>query len=206
MQAVADAVGREGVEGLGAVAGLEQEGPPSATWAEGGGEVAGLAGEHQRRQRGELLEARLERRPRRATPAAARPARSRHDEGAQVSLMRQSLAARGARGAKRLPDWPETSIGRPRRAGRPIGQEAGRAGGATASVAGTVGVSLRLRPSCTGPGAVRHPYLTRISRASGFSQAASLRARASSRTAVTARFTSRRAASAVTPSVSPTSR
>ena len=38
------------------------------------------------------------------------------------------------------------------------------------------------------------------------SQAASLRARASSRTAVTARFTSRRAASAVTPSVSPTSR
>ena len=48
LQPVADAVGGEGVEGLGAVAGLEQEGPAVGDLAEGGGEVAGLAGEHQR--------------------------------------------------------------------------------------------------------------------------------------------------------------
>jgi hypothetical protein len=53
----------------------------------------------------------------------------------------------------------KTSIDRPRRAGRPIGQEAGRAGGATASGAGTVGVSPRafILYRCA---AVRYPYFT----------------------------------------------
>ena len=54
---------------------------------------------------------------------------------------------------------PKASIGRPRRAGRPIGQEAGRAGGATASSAGAVGVPLRCRPSCTAWRGIRHRKL-----------------------------------------------
>ena len=93
----------------------------------------------------------------------------------------------------------EKSIGRPKWAGRPIGQEAGRAGGATASRTGPVDMALRflhLVPVASDP---PRAMLSNC-------QAASLRASASSRTAVTARFTRRRAASAVTPSSSPTSR
>jgi hypothetical protein len=60
LELVADGVGRERVEGLGAVAGLEQEGLAGGHAGELG-EVAGLAGEHQRRQVDRCLEDPLER-------------------------------------------------------------------------------------------------------------------------------------------------
>ncbi len=56
LQLVPDRVGREVVEGLGAVAGLEQEGLAGGDLAQGPGEPARLAGEHERRQLGELGE------------------------------------------------------------------------------------------------------------------------------------------------------
>ena len=61
LERVADAVGGERVERLGAVARLEQERATVGDLAEGLGEVAGLAGEHERRERGQLLEHRVER-------------------------------------------------------------------------------------------------------------------------------------------------
>ena len=53
---VADVVGAEVVEALGAIAGLEQKRPPGRDLGQGGGEVAGLPGEHQRRKAGQLFE------------------------------------------------------------------------------------------------------------------------------------------------------
>ena len=61
LQPVTDPVGGERVEGLGAVARLQEEGPPVGYLTERGGEVAGLAGEDERGEGGELLEAGLER-------------------------------------------------------------------------------------------------------------------------------------------------
>jgi len=55
LQPVADGIGREVEEGLGAVAGLEQERPALGDLAEGLGELAGLAGENQGRDRGQVL-------------------------------------------------------------------------------------------------------------------------------------------------------
>ena len=179
---------------------------PSATWPRARGEVAGLA--RRTRAAGRLASC-LRRAPRgRASSGQAgccAAGRSRQDEGAQVVAHRAPQRGRVGRAQRRW-QQPKTSIGRPRRAGRPIGQEAGRAGGATASAAGAVGVPLRTAHLVPAGCAVRLPQVGAISAAARMSQAASLRARASSRTAVTARFTSRRAASAVTPSVSPTSR
>ena len=50
---------RERLEALGAVARLQEEGPAVGHLAEGGGEVAGLAGEHERGIGGDLLEGAL---------------------------------------------------------------------------------------------------------------------------------------------------
>ncbi len=59
-QLVADDVGREGLEGLGAVAGLEEEGLSVGHRGQAGGQGPCLAGEHQRGIGGELLEHELE--------------------------------------------------------------------------------------------------------------------------------------------------
>ena len=56
LQLVADRVGGEVVEGLGAVAGLEQERPAGGDLAERAGQAARLAGEHERWERRELGE------------------------------------------------------------------------------------------------------------------------------------------------------
>ena len=95
LQLVADAVGREGVEGLGAVARLEQERLAVGHLGEGGGEVARLAGEHERRQAGELLEDRLEGASSGQSGCCA-AGRSRHDDGAQVSLTAPASPVRTA--------------------------------------------------------------------------------------------------------------
>ena len=54
LELVADRVGREVVEGLGAVARLEQKGLSGRDLGQSPGEPAGLAGEHERRLLGEL--------------------------------------------------------------------------------------------------------------------------------------------------------
>ena len=68
---------------------------PSATSAERGGEVAGLAGEHQRRQRRQLLEDRARARPRRASRGCWAAGRSRQEVGVQVVERHASRAKRG---------------------------------------------------------------------------------------------------------------
>jgi len=54
LQLVPDPVGREVVEGLGAIPGLKKEGPAGRNLAERAGEAPRLAGEHERRERREL--------------------------------------------------------------------------------------------------------------------------------------------------------
>ena len=204
LQAIADPVGGEGVEGLGAVTGLQQERPPVGDLREGGGEVAGLAGEHERREAGELLEAGLEgalvgpRRllrgrvvaPRRGGPGLAhapKPRPTRRRTSKAVRARKRRSAAPGGRGGRSDRKPGERAVPRLLWRGRWVCPRA-------------ESILYRTMP-------VRYPHLARVfALGRGISQAASLRARASSRTAVTARFTSRRAASAVTPSVSPTSR
>ena len=82
LELVADGVGAELGERLGAVAGLQDEGPTLGRLAEGPGQVPGLAGEDQGREAAELGVDPLQLAPRRATPAAARPAAIRHESGA----------------------------------------------------------------------------------------------------------------------------
>ncbi len=144
LQAIADAVGGEGVEGLGTVAGLEEERTAACDLGEGGGEVPRLAGEDEGRQPGELLERCLEgavvgpRRllgghvvaPRRGGPGLAhRQSLAGRDRTGQSGCAAAPLSCGRATeppggGAVRRPAWPGnaaiTSIGRPRRAGRPI--------------------------------------------------------------------------------------
>ena len=61
LQLVADGVGAERVERFGAVAGLEQERPAGGHLGQVGGESSGLAGEDERRHRGQLLDRGVER-------------------------------------------------------------------------------------------------------------------------------------------------
>ena len=81
LQLVPDAVGREVVERLGAVAGLEQEGLPGRHFGQRLAQCPGLAGEHERGQRRKRLQGLLEVRARPATPVAARPGRRRQEVG-----------------------------------------------------------------------------------------------------------------------------
>ena len=200
LELVADGVGGEGVERLGAVAGLQQE---------------RLA----RRPPGRARSVRLRASPANTSGGSVPRCLSGGVEGGVVGPVRllggrPVAPRRGGPGLGHGTSVPcraaverkagcRKSTGRPRRVGRPIGQEAGRAGGATASDGRAGGCGPASRPSCTR--GERVPTELR-QEAGSCCQAASLRARACSRTAVTARFTRRRAASAVTPSSSPTSR
>ncbi len=162
---------------------------PSATWPSAVGEAAGLAGEHERGQRRQRLEAR-----RRGRPSSG-----------HVGLLRGWPVAPRGRGpgvGHRL------KRGRCRAAGQAtsIDRSGGRGGRSDRKPGERAVPRLRLQgrwvcpcdlPICTAaPGS--YPLAE--------TQAASMRSSACSRTALTARFTRRRAASAVTPSSSPTSR
>jgi hypothetical protein len=61
LERVPDGVGREGVEGLGAVTRLQQERLAGGHLAQVGGEAAGLAGEHQRGEGAQRLDDGVER-------------------------------------------------------------------------------------------------------------------------------------------------
>ena len=84
LQLVPDGVGREGVEGLGAVAGLEQEGLAGGHLRQLAGERAGLAGEDQRGRAPRSLHDCVERAWSGQSGCWAAGS-SRHDEGDQVA-------------------------------------------------------------------------------------------------------------------------
>ena len=164
-QLLPDVVGRELLEALGAVAGLEQERVAGGDLGERRLQRAGLAGEHQRGIRRRSSSA-----PGRGSSLSGHSGccsagRCCHDEGVHASVM-----AREPTGGLRA-NW---------------------AGFVPAREPGGIRLDSRrqIPPRC---------------RAVGEAQTARMRS-ASSRRPTTARLTSRRAASAVTPRLSPTSR
>ena len=95
---------------------------PSATWPSAVGEVAGLAGEHQRGQRRQLLERPRRARPRRASRAAGRPGGRATSAGVQVVEV-GAVTATSVVGTRR----PAAQSGLP-----PAGRPASRSGGVDA--------------------------------------------------------------------------
>ena len=111
LQLVPDGVGREGVERLGAVAGLEQERLARGHLGQAAGQVAGLAGEDQRRHGRQRLDGARRARPRRASRAAARPGGRATSRGPGRGPRVSTLPDRAGHGAKPLSRTVGTSDG-----------------------------------------------------------------------------------------------
>ena len=163
-QLLPDVVGRELLERLGAVAGLEQERVAGGDLGQRRLQRAGLAGEHQRGIAGDRLQRPVAARRRRASRAAGR-----RDGAATRTASRPRVI--GAASLTGCGDLPRTAIGHR--------------------------TTVRCRPA---PDRDCSRW-----RSAPVGQTARMRS-ASSRRPTTARLTRRRAASAVTPSCSPTSR
>ena len=179
LEAVADAVGREGVEGLGAVAGLQQERLAVGHLAQRRGEVRASPANASGGSVAQVLEARLEGAvvgPRRLLRGES----SRQLEGAHVSLIRTSVAVAASRG-KAIGTGGCQNVDRPPQAGGAADRTGSRASGRCHGFrCRGGGCAPATSPSCTGRASVRYPGLGPNGR---ISQAASLRASASSRTA-----------------------
>ena len=116
LELVADGVGREGVERLGAVSRLEQERPALGDRREVVGQRPGLAREHQRRASSPAASVQRLSAPGSGHSGCCAARRSRHESGDHECSRRQALPLRPPT-AKRIPAAAGRSVRR-RRCGR----------------------------------------------------------------------------------------